>query len=221
MNAIDVIAEAVRSTGYRDEAIIRDYAFADVLDPNDITREVVLAAFTQTPPSYRSAAIAAVPATGDATPELVRAHRALGAPLLFVIEPDQLSLWQVRGDSPRCVHEELSVHDIPALFERYRASWKPDAIHRAKSIGAVDQAYQLDFVDFGLLTAVEGEIQSKLDRLLAETLSAASSAQSDTPLDTRLLFRVVFRLLAAKVLQDRRHSYADLWNADDLTTILF
>ena len=221
MNAIDVIAEAVRSTGYRDEAIIRDYAFADVLDPNDTTREVVLAAFTQTPPSYRSAAIAAVPATGDATPELVRAHRALGAPLLFVIEPDQLSLWQVRGDSPRCVHEELSVHDIPALFERYRASWQPDAIHRAKSIGAVDQAYQLDFVDFGLLTAVEGEIHPKLDRLLAETLSAASSAQSDTPLDTRLLFRVVFRLLAAKVLQDRRHSYADLWNADDLTTILF
>ena len=220
MNTVDVIADAVRSTGYRDEAIVRDYAFADVLDPDDTIREVVLAAFTQTPPSYRSAAIAAVPAPDGATPELVRAHRALGAPLLFVIEPDQLSLWQVRGDFPRRMHEAISVQDVPALFERYRESWHPDSIHRAKSIAAVDQVYQLDFVDLGLLTAVEGEIHSKLDRLLVDTLSAASSAQSDTSLDTRLLFRVVFRLLAAKVLQDRRHPYAQLWDADDLTTIL-
>ena len=220
MNAVDVIAEAVRSAGYRDEAIVRDYAFADVLDPDDTTREVVLAAFTQTPPSYRSAAIAAVPAPDGATPELVRAHRALGAPLLFVIEPDQLSLWQVRGDTPRRMHKRLSVQDVPTLFERYRESWRPDSIHRAKSIAAVEHAYQLDFVDLGLLAALEGEVHSKLDRLLVDTLSAASSAQSDTALDTRLLFRVVFRLLAAKVLQDRRHPYAEHWDGDDLTTIL-
>ena len=220
MKAVDVIAEAVRSTGYRDEAIVRDYAFADVLDPDDTTREVVLAAFTQTPPSYRSAAIAAVPAPEGATPELIRAHRALGAPLLFVIETDQLSLWQVRGDSPRRMHTELSLQDVPALFERYRDTWRPDAIHRAKSIAAVDHVYQLDFVDLGLLPAVEGEIHSKLDRLLLDTLSAASSVQPDTSLDTRLLFRVVFRLLAAKVLQDRRHPYAEHWNIRDLDTIL-
>ena len=61
MNAIDTIAEAVRRTGYREEAIVRDYAFADVLDPGEATRTVSLAAFTQTPPSYRSAALAAVP----------------------------------------------------------------------------------------------------------------------------------------------------------------
>lgn len=220
MNAIDVIAEAARSTGYRDEAIVRDYAFADVLDPANTTREVVLAAFTQPPPSYRTAAIAAIPAPEGATPELIRAHRALGAPLLFVIETGQLSLWQVRGDSPRRMHQQVSLQDVPALFERYRESWSPDAIHRAKSIAAVDHAYQLDFVDLGLLPAVEGEIHSKLDRLLLETLSAASSAQTDTSLDTRLLFRVVFRLLAAKVLQDRRHPYADQWHPHDLATIL-
>ena len=34
------------------------------------------------------------------------------------------------------------------------------------------------------------------------------------------MFRVVFRLLAAKVLQDRRHPDAKCWNADDLTSIL-
>ena len=220
MNAVDVIHEAARSTGYRDEAIVRDYAFADVLDPNNKTREVLLAAFTQTPPSYRSAAIAAVPAPGGATPELVRAHRALGAPLLFVIERDQISLWQVREESPRRICEEVSVQDVPALFRRHRENWNPTSIHRAKSIAAVDQVYQLDFVDVGLLPAVEGEIHSKLDRLLVETLSAATSANCGTPLDTRSLFQVIFRLLAAKVLKDRKHPYAKHWDADDLKTVL-
>ena len=220
MNAVDVIAKAARSTGYRDEAIVRDYAFADVLDPSDTTREVALAAFTQTPPSYRSAALAVVPAGQGATQELVRAHRALGAPLLFVIEGDHLSLWQVRRDTPRRLHESMSVGDVPALFEQHRDSWRPDAIHRAKSIGAIDQSYQLDFVDLGLLPAVEGEIHTKLDRLLVDTLAASSDAQHDSPPDTRLLFRVVFRLLAAKVLQDRRHPDAELWNANELAAIL-
>ena len=220
MNAIDVIAEAARSTGYRAEAIVRDYTFADVLDPADTTREVALAAFTQTPPSYRSAALAAVPAARSDTLQLVRAHRALGAPLLFVIEGDRLSLWQVRDDTPLRLREGLHVGELPGLFERNRDKWRPDAIHRAKSIGAVDRSYQLDFVDLGLLPAVEGEIRTKLDRLLVNMLKAAFDAKHDKPPNTRLLFRVVFRLLAAKVLQDRRHPDAQLWNADELVSIL-
>ena len=117
MNAVDIIAKAAQSTGYRDEAIVRDYAFADVLDPADTTRTVSLAAFTQTPPSYRSAALAAVSAGDGDTLELVKAHRALGAPLLFVIEGDQVSLWQVRGDTPPRVLERLPITDVLALFE--------------------------------------------------------------------------------------------------------
>ena len=220
MNAVDVIAEAAQTTGYRGEAIFKDYAFADVLDPQAITRKVVLAAFTQTPPSYRSAAIAAVLAGEGTTPELVRGYRALGAPLLFVLESDHLSLWQVRGDVPRRMRDNLSISDVPALFAQHRKNWHPDAIHRAKSIGSVDQSYQLDFVDIGLLPAVEGEIHSKLDRLLSEALAAALNAQSDHRLDAKVLFRIIFRLLAAKVLRDRRHSYAHSWDLDDLDSIL-
>lgn len=220
MNAVDIIAKAARSTGYRDEAIVRDYAFADVLDPADTTRTVSLAAFTQTPPSYRSAALAAVSAGAGDTLELVKAHRALGAPLLFVIEGDQVSLWQVRGDAPPRVLERLPVSDVPALFERHRETWRPDAIHRAKSIGAIDRNYQLDFVDLGLLPAIEGEIHLKLDRLLVDTITAASNAQRGKAPETRLLFRVVFRLLAAKVLEDRQHPYAQGWDVADLASVL-
>ena len=220
MNAIDIIATAARAMGYREEAIVRGYAFADVLDAADTTRTVSLAAFTQTPPSYRSAALAAVLGGEGDTLELVKAHRALGAPLLFVVEGDLVSLWQVRGDAPPRVLERLSASDVPALFERHQDAWRPDAIHRAKSIGAIDRTYQLDFVDIGLLPAVEGEIHLKLDRLLVDTLTAASEAQEGKKPDTRLLFRVVFRLLAAKVLQDRGHPYAQGWDATDLSSVL-
>ncbi len=221
MNAVDVIAEAARSTGYREEAIVRDYLFADVLDPTDTTREVALAAFTQTPPSYRSAALAAVslPGGGDTT-ELVQAHRALGAPLLFVIEGEQLSLWQVRGDTPRCLYKNLRVGDVSGVFERNQEEWCPDAIHRAKSIGAIDESYQLDFVDLGLLPALEGEIHAKLDRLIVDSLVAATDDQDGRLPETRILFPVLFRLLAAKVLQDRGHPDAEGWNVNNLVETL-
>lgn len=219
MNAVDAIADAARDTGYREEAILRDYAFADVLDPANPTRTVSLAAFTRTPPSYRSAAFAAVPASHHYPSELVKAHRSLGAPLLFVIEDEQVALWQVRGDAPPLVRERLSVDAVPALFRQYREQWRPEAIHRAKAIGAVDQTYQLDFVDIGLISAVEGEVHFKLHRLLTETLKAASQA-SRGRIDSERLFRAVFRLLAAKVLQDRRHAYAGDWDAADLASVL-
>ena len=221
MNAVDAIADAALSAGYRKEAIMRDYAFADVFDPENPTREVPLAAFSQTPPSYRSAALAVVPGHDRDVQQLVRAHRALGAPLLFVIEEQGISTWQVRGDAPRRLHQGLSVDDVPTLFEQNLDAWHPDAIHRAKSIAAVDQSYQLDFVDVGLMPALESEIHTRLDRLLAEMIAAASSeAEQRAPIDTRHLFRVVFRLLAAKVLQDRRHPEAQRWHADDLASTL-
>ena len=106
------------------------------------------------------------------------------------------------------------------LFEQNRTTWSPDAIHRAKSIAAIDQSYQLDFVDLGLLPTVEGEIHTKVDRLLVDMLSAASDAQHGKTPNPRQLFPVVFRLLAAKVLQDRHHPAAEGWNPDNLPSIL-
>lgn len=220
MNAVDAIERAVKGVGYRAEAVVRSYAFADVLDPAAMTREVPLAAFTQTPPSYRAAALAVVEGNGADAHELVAAHRALGAPLLFVIEGNDVSVWQVRSAAPPRVLERVNVGDVTALFERNRDVWHPEAIHRAKSIGAAEKRYQLDFIDLGLLPAIEGEIHTKLDHLLVETLEAATRARGARRLDPRLLFRVVFRLLAAKVLQDRGHPYARQWNPDDLASVL-
>lgn len=220
MISVDLFVQAAEATGYRPEALVRDYAFADVLAADGGTRSVPFAAFTQTPPSYRSAALAVVEQGPESDVETVQAYRSLGAPLLFVIAGEDVSVWQVRADGAPRRLDQARLADVPALFERNRDDWQPDVIHRAKSIGSIDRAYQRDFVDLGLLSAVEGEIHVKLDQLLIDTMQAAHHVAHDALNDPRLLFRIVFRLLAAKVLQDREHTYAASWDATDLLSVL-
>ena len=217
MNAVEIFVEAARSVGYREEAIVPDYTFADVFDPACRARTVSVAAFAQTPLSCRSAAFAAVPAGAGDPQAFADGHRALGAPALFVIEGDHTSLWEIRGSGPSRRRERLPVQAVPRLFERDRDRWRPDRIHRAKSIGAVEPGYRLDFIDTGLLPAVEGEIHVKLGRLLLDTLAAASRPAYD---GDALSSRDLFRLLAGKVLSDRGHAMALGWRADDPDSVL-
>ena len=202
------------STGYRQEAVLLDYEFADVLAPGSTTRTVPLAAFAQTPPSYRSSALAVVEAESENLQDVVRDHRALCAPVLFVIEGEQVSAWQVRGDQPATMLERTHIDQVPALFEKNRKQWEPDAIHRAKSIGAINPTYQLDFVDIGLLPAVEGETHVKLERMLHEMLIAFQGTPREG-VDPKLVFPLAFRLLAVKVLRDRGHAAAQEWDTSN------
>ena len=219
MSAVDAIAEAALSLGYRSEAIKRDYTFSDVLETANTKRSVALVAFTQTPPSYRSSAIAAVTDESDDMQKTVGSLRALGAPLLFVVEGSNVALWQVRGTTPARLLERVAVDQIYELFQRHRDVWRPDAIHRAKSIAAIDSTYQLDFVDIGLLPAVEGELHCKLDRLLVDMLQTVEE-QPGPPIDPKSMFHIAFRLLAIKVLRDRGNPAAREWDPFDLGGLL-
>jgi len=66
MSLLDIIEREAISLGYREEALRRDYAFSDVWGEHEAACTVAFAAFTQTPPSYRSAAFAVI----EAAPEL-------------------------------------------------------------------------------------------------------------------------------------------------------
>jgi len=212
--------------GYRADAIVTDYVFSDILSAGADSRSVALAAFSHTPPSYRSAAIAAEETRGRDAAAIVGEYRSLGAPLLFMIDDDALvvTAWQVRAEGAPSLIFRKHLADLPALFAAHRNEWAPLAIHRAKSIGQFDRSYQLDFVDIGLLPAIEGEIQVKLGRLLevtlAETLRARRSPTGETIVDDRSMFRITFRLLAAKVLNDRGHELASQWRPDDIDSVL-
>lgn len=216
--ALKIIEDETRKLGYRDDAVRKNYTYSDVWASGPpLTRSVPFVAFTQTPPSYRSAALAVVHAGKHDVSTFVRNHRALGAPLLFVIEAENVSVWQVTDDRPRLL-SRTSVTELPKLFADRKAQWTPDAIHRAKAIGKVATGYQLDFVDAGLISAIEGEIHAKLDRLIHDAL--ASSREITASLDDRELFRDVFRLVAAKILMDRMHPTALEWDNDDVATVI-
>ena len=87
-----------------------------------------------------------------------------------------------------------------------------------KSIGQIDTTYQLDFVDAGLIPALEGEIHDKLDRLLRESLAATNNESGN--LEVPVLFQGVFRLLAAKILIDRKHQSSTKWDTSNVASVL-
>lgn len=223
MTAVRAFRTELINAGYEAEAIVSDYVFSDVFAETPQDRRVTLAAFTQTPPSYRNAALAVIDNNGVDATKIVGDYRALGAPLLFVLSGQEVVVWQVRSEGgPRAV-ARVQLDEVANLFASHRQDWSPSAIHRAKSIGAIDRAYQLDFVDAGLLPMVEGQVHAKLDRLIDETLSETLRryhARAGTRIDERALFRTTFRLLAAKVLQDRDHSLTSEWDVNNIDTVL-
>lgn len=215
---LDLVAKQTAMLGYREDAVRRDYAYSDVWVAAGGTRSVPMVAFTQTPPSYRSAAFAVVEGATHAAQALVEGHRALGAPLFFVVEGDEVSSWQVYARKAPRLLERFPVDRLAEIFERHRSEWTPDVIHRAKSIGRVDTHYQRDFVDIGLIPAIEGEIHTRLDRLIREAVADVRQVSNSETM--RLLFRGVFRLLAAKILTDRQNARAQSWDADNVTDVL-
>jgi hypothetical protein len=213
------LREEIAKIGY--SAIEDDYVFSDVFAPSGASRKASLAAFTHTPPSYRNAALAVVYADHRESRDVVSDYRALGAPLLFVIEGNDVTIWQVRTHTGPFPLARAAQDDLSALFLKHSEAWNPRSIHLAKSLGQFDPAYQLDFVDLGLLVAIEGEIHAKLDRLLTQALSKAIDPQNDRALvNEELLFRAVFRFLAAKILNDRSHELARTWDTDRIESVL-
>ena len=66
MNGLAKIEAGLRAIGYRPESLIYDYSFADVLSETGEELCVALAAFTQVPESFRSAAFGVITGAHDA-----------------------------------------------------------------------------------------------------------------------------------------------------------
>ena len=223
MYALQIIEKEFEQIGYGRSGIIRDFTFSDVLAPTSTNRCVQLAAFTQTPASYRTAAFGVVFEDHNDIFQALNEYSALGAPVMFSISGDHIRVWQIRSTAKPLLIGKYSLDELPELFKKNSKQWAPDSIHRAKSIGVFDPNYQLDFVDIGLLPAIEGEIHAKLDNLLNELLNNINKNNKNThrgAIDYQTIFRMIFRLLAAKILLDRQHSKANEWEVNDFNSIL-
>jgi hypothetical protein len=216
LSAIQTIVHELRKLGYAPEALIRDYRFADVLSATGEERTVDLAAFTQTPESYRSAAFGVISSTADVN--LVYERRALGAPILLAIGQEDVGVWRMSAQSAPRLLERVSLNALPDLFARNADRWRPQTVHRAKSLGQNQAAHQLDFVDLGLIPAIEHEVEVKLDRLLERVIARLLDGSNGEREETA--FRTTFRLLAAKILLDRGHPVATSWATAPVGNVL-
>ena len=219
MNALSLIEHALLALGYAPEALHRAYSFADVLNPTSETRTVALAAFTQIPESFRSAAFGVIDGGGDGA-AAVMANRALGAPIFFSIDTDDIGVWAVGARQAPRLLERVGVDQLAGLFERYHDRWTPQALHRAKSVGTARGPVQVDFVDFGLLPAIEQEVQLKLHHTMADVMALLLPGDDVDRDSEKAAFRLTFRLLAAKILIDRDHPAAADWVQGDVRAVL-
>ena len=157
--------------------------------------------------SYRSAAFAVISGASDVS--AIVGRRALGAPILFVIGQSDVGVWRVGAQGAPRLLERVSLDALPELFQRNAERWRPQAVHRAKSLAQSQVVYQLDFVDLGLIPAIEHEVEDKLDRLLKRVIDQLLEGLDGEWEEAA--FRTTFRLLAAKILVDREHPDALSW----------
>ena len=204
----EATVKQVEGLGYRGDLLRRDYQFGDWFSPETPLRRVPAAAFGRTPVAYDSACFALLLANGKSGRNLISDYRALGAPLAFEVREDCVVQWKV-GRSPETTEERLRILPgaLDRIFEDHRNDWAAQAVLRAKNVGFDLGPRQLDFIDLGLIPALESQIKGKLDRLLREVVKEAVRGYHDSlnqAPDLRALFRLVFRVLAVKVLHDRR-----------------
>lgn len=201
------VVSGLESLGYRGELLSRSYFFADWFLPETPEKQVPVAAFGRTPQAYDSACFAVLLANGKSGSDLIHECRALGAPLAFEVRNNVVVLWKVgRDHNTIAERRRILPNEVERVFKEQKEEWSSRNVLRLKNIGFQSGLHQLDFIDLGLIPALEHEISEKLHALLGEVITQATVAYkkrtSQVP-DEHQLFRLVFRFLAAKVLHDR------------------
>jgi len=135
---------------------------------------------------------------------VVNELRALGAPQVFIIK-NGTSEWWINREKESVFQEKLKTEKLPKIIEQNKAEWNPDKMIRLKSGFQKPEPQQIDFIDIGLLPALEHQASSKIDSLISRILYDAEKEfkRLEIPFDPSSIFSIVFRLLTAKLLQDR------------------
>lgn len=224
-----VVAELV-GLGYEDRFLQRRYEFEDWFSSRsgtDSKRVVADAvAFGRQPFAHDTACFSLALSGPSAGKQLISPFRSLGTPLAFEIEEDRAILWQVRADRSAAVKiRTIPARDLVGVFRENLGQWNPAGMLRAKNIQPQrPKVRQLDFIDAGLMPALEGHVREKLDPLLRGAFFTAldTYAKQGTPgFDPGKLFRLVFRVLAGKVMTDRRDpNFARFINNPDPDALL-
>lgn len=183
--------------GYRPALIRTDVTFGSVQTAN-------LVAFAYPPPDARSACVAVLDGCEDSR-ATVLACQPLGTPIVFVCGPDSLHWWSQDTAGPRPI-QRVPAPDVPRFFQKRGAEFRPERVYRAKTWARFDKAFQLSFVDRGLMPLIEGQIGQALQDLIERNVAALKSNLRWKDIDSEQghwLLQTVFGLVSAKILRDK------------------
>lgn len=202
---INQIENSFIKIGYRRNLIQKDYKYVDLFSSDAPVRTIGRAVFGHEPFDYRSACFGIqIAEPNRSTDAIVNELKALGAPQVFIINNGKTEQWAINEKKPvlQCEYETVNV---PKVIIQNLKDWEPQAVMRAKSGFARPGPRQLDFVDIGLLPALEHEATKKIDHLLRVIFNHTEEdfEKNKLPFDAPVVFRIVFSLLAAKLLKDR------------------
>jgi len=193
--------------GYTDQLVQVDYVYADILahEGEYTTKTIPLAVFSQTPFSYKTASFGVIISNGRSGHESVQECRSLGAPQIIEVATNEVTCWKVslHDDPVRLGTKNLD--NLQELFDSNKEDWAPGRILSAKS----DTSRQLDFIDLGLMPALDHEVRKKINDLLEDSIGLAEQTVNNggglSENEYPSLFRLIFRLITSKILLDRDH----------------
>lgn len=202
----NAVLSSIGRLGYRGPLLERNYQFTDWFGSTAEQSSIPAAAFGRTPVDYDSACIAVFFQNGGSPP---LRYRALGAPFAIEVQDNGIVPWFIGHgtDSTRQAGNRIPADAMDRFFRDIAQRWSPVEVLRAKNIGKPVGPTEIDWVDRGLIPALEKEISGKLDRLLREALTAGQKAyrkNTGQAVEIEALYRLVFRFIAAKVFHDRR-----------------
>lgn len=199
------IEDAFIKIGYKRNLIKSNYQYADLFSVSAPIRAIEYAIFGQEPLDYRSACFGIQTAKPNFSSDVVvNELRALGAPQILIIHNGTTERWAITEKEP-LLQDKYKTAQLPDIVIKNVDDWNPKAIIRAKSGFSKPSSRQMDFVDIGLIPALEHEAAKKIDSLLSSLLHQAEEEfkKHKHSFDASVIFRVVFSLLAAKLLKDR------------------
>ncbi len=202
---IQHIVDAFTEIGYTRNLIKRDCEFTDFLSTDPSVRRIHLGVFGQEPLDYRSACFGVhFSEKANDVESVAKSLRSFGASQFFIITNGQTERWTNAEKTP-VLKGVFPTDNLAKLIREHRKDWNPDEFIRFKLGNLKTGPQQLDFVDIGLLPALEHEASEKIDSLIKRVLEIIQGYHKSTSvkIPSAKIFDVIFRLLTAKLLKDR------------------
>jgi hypothetical protein len=201
------LGQHLRECGYTKRRLQKNYSYTD----GSGAHTVPLVGFAYETCDARDACIAGLDVNSESVEQLrvvVSRYFGLGAPVVFACRQKELQWWSSTTQGAE-LKEQLPAQKVPKFFAEHCKEFAPGSIYRAKTLGRLDQQYQLDFVDVGLMPLFEQRMGDHLSRLIERTCGAILDELGKAQVNEALgqwLFQSAFRLLAARILRDKEVS---------------